>query len=137
MESLIAPNFAHHYSQFFGCSHWSLLVISRAITTWVVTLGSAIILAENCIGGWKRFWLVCTSDSKELDFQISLPNALDFSYENTVIQVTATSKDVCSVGTQWYWYHRCDRAVLEYLTPFLTTRLAVSAFGQPILYLLR
>lgn len=37
----------------------------RLFSAWLLSVLTTVVLHENCLGGWKLFWLVCKEGSVE------------------------------------------------------------------------
>lgn len=42
-----------------------LLMTFRLFSAWLLSLLTTVFLHENCLGGWKLFWIVCREEAPE------------------------------------------------------------------------
>ena len=61
-----------------------LLMTFRLFSAWLLSLLTTIFLNENCLGGWKVFWIVC--DERH-------PQHQSFNWQNWGEEILSTKKD--------------------------------------------
>ena len=123
IDTLVTPKLAGGFAKMTGLREDMLLMAARMGTMWVVAAGTTILLHENCYGGWRWFWLVCTPGSpEEAKFRLT------FGPQTIIDPAT----DLCPPRQGWWRQGRCSRSLIESLGPLFMEKLALRAFLQPV-----
>ncbi|CAK8990647.1 unnamed protein product [Durusdinium trenchii] len=124
VDLIITQRLAERFSRWANMRRSLLLMAARLATMWLYATVCAIVLNEQCMRGWTKFWKVCdkASDSYK-EFNITLGH-------NYLLNPTI---DLCAANGRWSHHGACMRSVIETLAPLFLQKILQRAFIQPVM----
>ncbi|CAK9015030.1 unnamed protein product [Durusdinium trenchii] len=126
IDTVVASALSMQYSARSGIKADRLLMTFRLFSAWLLSLLTTVFLHENCLGGWKLFWIVCREEA---------PEHQSFNWKIWDEEILNTKKDMCSLNLLWWQDGRCSRSIVEGLTALLLKKLLIRSTLQPLVML--